>query len=194
MTALTTEDRDRLRLQRVLDMIGRPVAGLRVLDLAARVGAFSVPLDAAGAMVVAVEGRSSNIAGMPPSPVEVVEADVRALSRLGIGTFDVVLCLGVLYHLGKEDALRLLADVAAATRPYGVAIVDTHVSTQPGGHTVPDDDSPWGSIGNAVSTWLHPEQITEVLSTIGPVAQVPGKAYPDEPDSRAWFVARREAA
>lgn len=191
---MNTEQRDALRLARVRDLIGSSVAGLRVLDLAARVGAFSAPLALEGALVCAVEGRMSNIAEMPPSPAQVTHGDVRDLAALGLGAFDVVLCLGVLYHLGRDDALQLLHDVVAAAAPGGVAIVDTHISGQPGGHEVPDHDDPWGSIGNATSWWLHPDDIEAALAAIGPVARLPGPAYPDEPADRAWFVARRPAA
>src|SRR5262249_37408365 len=60
---------------------------------------------------------------------EVACADVKEFTRDRYGDFDVVLCLGLLYHLDRPVAW--LQQAAAATR--AVLIVDTHLA--------PDDDA-----------------------------------------------------
>lgn len=210
---LTTEDRDALRIARVRNEIWKrldvktndgvlPMTGLSVLDLAARTGAFSVALAQDGADVCALEGRESNLEQWPdvPEPVGAritrVHGDVRDLGSVwpASRTFDVVLCLGILYHLDRDDAVHLLGDVFARTRPGGIAIIDTHVGghwqNEPGGLA-----DPWGSIGNARSWWFEREELLGLLLAGGSgfteIQQLLTPAYPDEQDSRAWFVATR---
>jgi tRNA (mo5U34)-methyltransferase len=80
--------------------------GLRVLDIGARDGFFSFACERLGAEVVAVDHSAPELTGFPVarqiygSHVEYVQANVYDLTpeQLG-GTFDVVLFLGVLYHL-----------------------------------------------------------------------------------------------
>jgi SAM-dependent methyltransferase len=206
---------DALRVERILGLIresfGFSLAlgahdlldGVSVLDLAALTGSISRGVARAGASVVAVEGRRSNIEGWPSDNpgVELYEGDVRDLGRpmlfdqpaSGGRRFDVVLCLGVLYHLEHGDARKLLADVFMRTAPGGIAIIDTHVGgcrmREPGGM-----GDPWGSIGNTSSWWLDRDELVEVLLTdrFDQVDQLKGLAFPGEPASRAWFVAKRK--
>lgn len=240
-----TDERDALRIRRVMKLIGhaklaRP--GVRVLDLAARTGAFSVALAEAGAQVTAIEGRLANVRHWPATyegkPVEVIIRDVRELGQplptdppesAGLvsdpprAQFDVVLCLGILYHLEPDDGRRLIQDMFDRTAPGGIAIIDTHV----GGHWQPEPggpDDPWGAIGNERSWWFDSDELAALLLGQPAAAALPPleprwsdhgedararltapapavlfdqvdliarPAYPDEPPSRAWFVARK---
>lgn len=239
----TTEERDALRIKRVMDLIahaGLARPGVRVLDLAARTGAFSIALTVAGARVTAIEGRLANVRHWPATyegkPVEVIIRDVRELGQpLPIdppeyrarmvsdpprAQFDVVLCLGILYHLEPDDGRRLIQDMCDRTAPGGIAIIDTHV----GGHWQPEPggpDDPWGAIGNERSWWFDIDELARELlgldedaALLSPIVDpdmvmahppsivgrpnpfryarvdgIAGRAYPDEPASRAWLVA-----
>jgi hypothetical protein len=128
-------DLDRLRrcLQIASDVLRRPLGELRVLDLGALEGQYAVEFAAHGAEAVAIEGREANIEkarvakeALGLDRLELLQEDVRALSRDRHGAFDVVLCIGLLYHLDADDVfgfLRQLADVCD-----GVLILDTHVA------------------------------------------------------------------
>jgi 2-polyprenyl-3-methyl-5-hydroxy-6-metoxy-1,4-benzoquinol methylase len=129
---------DEFRLRRVMQIIDdlagdRLPQDLRVLDLACLEGMYSVELARRGATVVAIEGREANIAKaafakrvLRLDKLELIQDDVRNLSRESHGEFDVVLCLGILYHLDSPDVftfIERLADVCT-----GFAIIATHTS------------------------------------------------------------------
>jgi len=64
------------------------------------------------------------------SKVEPVVGDFMAMNLEQLGTFDVVLYLGVLYHM--EDPLRALRRVASVTAPDGLAVIETEAMEIPG--------------------------------------------------------------
>ena len=103
-------------VQAVADLAGKPLAELRVLDLGCHEGGYSIELGLQGCRVVGIEGRPGSVAKarfaarcLGLGQVEFVQGDVRDGALLEAqGTFDVVLCLGILYHLEALDAVGLL--------------------------------------------------------------------------------------
>jgi len=86
------------------------------------------------------------------SAVEPVVGDFMTIEPASVGQFDVVLFLGVLYHL--EDPLLALRKVAQFVKPGGVCIVETEAMEIPGsgdralceffpGQELNDDSSNW---------------------------------------------------
>jgi tRNA (mo5U34)-methyltransferase len=79
--------------------------GTRVLDVGTRDGFFAFACERRGAQVVAVDYADLELTGFGAarriynSGVEYVQANVYDLDPARLGTFDVVLFLGVLYHL-----------------------------------------------------------------------------------------------
>ncbi|MGD1936557.1 MAG: class I SAM-dependent methyltransferase [Cyanophyceae cyanobacterium] len=128
-----SEPKLRRMTQVVMDHFGGSVEGLRVLDLACLEGMYGLELARQGASVVGIEGREANLAkarfvrdvwGL--NNIEFFQDDVRNLSSEKYGTFDVVFCLGIYYHLDAPDVFKFMDQVASVcTR---LAIVDTHVS------------------------------------------------------------------
>jgi len=109
--------------------------GKRVLDIGAYDGFFSFEAERRGAdRVLALDTLAwergdksgwlcfSLAHEVLSSRVESQKLDIHTVSRAGIGSFDVVLCLGVLYHL-KEPLVALEA-VADATED--LLILETH--------------------------------------------------------------------
>lgn len=134
-TRLGRGDHHRLRrcLQLAADLTGRPLDALRVLDLGALEGQYAIEFALHGAEAVAIEGRNANIEKarlardfLGLDKVELREEDVRSLSRERHGTFDVVLCLGLLYHLDAEHVFPFLSQLAEVCR--GILIIDTHIA------------------------------------------------------------------
>ncbi len=69
----------------------------------------AVELARLGANVVGIEGREANLAkarfakeALSLENPEFHQDDVRNLSKEKYGRFDVVLCLGILYHLNRQ--------------------------------------------------------------------------------------------
>jgi 2-polyprenyl-3-methyl-5-hydroxy-6-metoxy-1,4-benzoquinol methylase len=127
---------DEIKLRRIVqiasDLSGGDVEGLRILDLACLEGMYALEFARRGATVVAIEGREANIekarfaARVLGLDVDFQLGDVRELSRERHGDFDIVLCLGILYHLDADDVAAMVKEIRAVTR--NVAIFDTSVA------------------------------------------------------------------
>src|SRR5262245_461583 len=103
--------------------------GLRVLDVGARDGFFSFEMERRGADVIAVDYAPAEktgfrvAAGLLGSKVEFRNANIYALSPKEYGTFDIVLFLGLLYHLPDPiQALQILRALCT-----GRMCVESHV-------------------------------------------------------------------
>jgi len=120
-------------IQLVADLLAKPLPQVRTLDLACLEGGFTFELAMQGAQAVGLEGRKENVDKCEAVKAQIglnncsfLQDDVRNLSKHKHGSFDVVLCLGILYHLTASDGVELLR------RMYDVCqravIIDTHVA------------------------------------------------------------------
>jgi SAM-dependent methyltransferase len=195
----TIDDRivgDEIKLRRILqsvaDVAQKPLAGLRILDLACLEGLYAVEFARHGAQVVAIEVREASIEKarfaketLALENLTFAQDDVRNLSAQRYGVFDVVLCLGILYHLDVPDIFSFLERVSEVCR--GFAIIDTHTGTSEQSHTYNGrtywgsaygehalDASPehkakqlWASIDNPRSFWFTRASLLNVLTHTG---------------------------
>ncbi|MHC4991305.1 MAG: class I SAM-dependent methyltransferase [Planctomycetota bacterium] len=158
-----------------LSRIGMPtdLQGLRVLDVGAWDGFFSFEAERRGATVVAIDtpawtmngGRGKDCFDLAHrilrSGVESRVLDVMELSPDELGTFDLVLCLGVLYHV--RDPLGALERLASVTTNQ--LILETHVDAlgfgrpamvfYPGSELNEDSSNWWGPNERALRTMLR---------------------------------------
>jgi tRNA (mo5U34)-methyltransferase len=186
-------DNTAYRLPRV--QLPASLAGLSVLDIGAWDGFFSFEAERRGASrVVAADyyswhgvgwGTGNGKAGFElarralGSRVEDVDVDVMDLSPDRVGTFDVVLFLGVLYHL--PHPLLALERVASVTR--GLLITETVVDMlglsrpaaafYPGRELNDDPTNWWGPNPAAVDGMLRSVGFGDVRM----VTQVPSRPY-----------------
>ena len=118
--------------------------GLRVLDLGSHEGGYSIALAQQGAVVTAVESRAGHIAkarfaadalGLEGN-LTVIQDDVRNVDVDRFGRFDVVLCLGILYHLQAHEAAALCRRVRAMCR---FAVIRTSVALRAASRVRVDD-------------------------------------------------------
>src|SRR5687767_4669075 len=104
---------------------------LSTVDLACHQGWFSAQLAQSGfGRVIGVDARPEHIAdaglirdALRLPQIELVEADVHALDTSGLGTHDLVLCFGLIYHL--ENPVGALRVARALTKR--MCIVETQV-------------------------------------------------------------------
>jgi 2-polyprenyl-3-methyl-5-hydroxy-6-metoxy-1,4-benzoquinol methylase len=211
---------DEVKLRRVTqvvsDLCGGRFAGLRVLDLACLEGMYALELARRGADVVAIEGREANLekarfaARALAVEVDFQQGDVRDLSRERHGEFDIVLCLGILYHLDDADVFPFVERMADVCRR--ALVVDTAVSLagkearSHAGHAYDgetlfehDPDSPpeqrlkalWSSLDNPSAFALTTPSLLRLLARNGFTSayQCWVPAEPDKTPDRVTLVA-----
>lgn len=177
-------------LQAVADAVG-DLSGASVIDLGAAEGVYSVELATRCADVVAVEARIASVEKVRRAKrslglenLEVAHQDVRELST--DRQYDVVLCLGLLYHLDGPSAVKLCHDMAKITR--GIAVVDTSIALRGnqrleadgrvyagrlvrefdrGASRKEQEELSWSAIGNPESFWLTRSSLFNLLSDAG---------------------------
>jgi len=117
--------------QRALELLDLPLdcRGMKVLDIGARDGFFSFELEKRGADVVAIDIIPADVTGFQvlsdyfQSKVKFIHENVYGITKEKYGTFDIVLCLGLLYHLRDPLlALDLIREVCK-----GQLFLETHV-------------------------------------------------------------------
>lgn len=128
------------KLQRILQIVSdisrKPLREIRVLDLACLEGQYAIEFALQGAQVLAIEGRETSIEkarfakrALNLQNLEFLQGDVCELSPETHGRFDVVLCLGILYHLDHPDVFSFIERIANTCN--GVAVFDTYVALAP---------------------------------------------------------------
>jgi 2-polyprenyl-3-methyl-5-hydroxy-6-metoxy-1,4-benzoquinol methylase len=188
---------DEVKLRRVLQIVAdlgrKPLDELRVLDLGCAEGGYAVEFARHGARVVGIEGREAAIqrAGFAKTAlgldgITLINDDVRTLDRGKHGEFDVVLCLGILFHLDVPDLftfVRHIADVCT-----GLTIIDTHISMtsdamaqykgatyygerytehEPNSTAAERLANPWASLSDLESFWLTRPSLFNLLAAVG---------------------------
>jgi len=119
--------------------LAEPVRPSRALDLACNEGWWSHRLVEWGAAeVIAIEARSETLrraralrdhAGIAAGRLDLRIGDATVADPRELGTFDVVLCLGLLYHL--EDPIGMLRRARALTCVGGLLVLETQVARSP---------------------------------------------------------------
>jgi tRNA (mo5U34)-methyltransferase len=146
------EDSNRMKLP-ILDALGLPpdLRGKRALDIGCSDGYFSFELERRGAEVVAIDFVPETYTGFATarkilgSGVDYRMDNVYNLTLEGYGRFDVVLFLGVLYHLRKPlaalDAIRSVMPEGAQLF-VGTMLIDEYFLLPDGSTTTLDAVNP----------------------------------------------------
>lgn len=120
-------------VQSSFDITDSDPESLRVLDLGCLEGGVSIEFARHGCHVVGIEGRSDNtrkgelirdLLGL--ENLKFVTDDVLNMTEERYGRFDVILCLGILYHVDAKDLLPFVAKMYEMCNR--VVIVDTHIA------------------------------------------------------------------
>lgn len=112
---------------------GPDLEGHKAVDLACHQGWFGTKLAQRGAdSVLAVDARAEHIAdatmisdALGLKNMQCLQSDVHALEPSSLGTFDVVLMFGLIYHL--ENPIGALRIAQALTAKGGVCLVETQI-------------------------------------------------------------------
>jgi len=125
------------KLNRILKLIENVGGGsfdqLMIFDLACGEGSYGIAAAERGAKVFAIDVRSERMSvgclrakelGIPG--ISFYQDDIREIDEEKYGRADIVLLLGILYHLEAPDLLSVLRNVRGFCRR--AIIVDTHIS------------------------------------------------------------------
>ena len=172
--------RSELEMRQHLDCFGLPARldGKRVLDIGAWDGWFSFEMERRGAAVTAVDcwdnpnfHRAKAKFG---SAVRYVQCEVYDIHPATLGTFDIVLFFGVLYHL--KHPLLALEKVCAVTKDF--ALIETFVTDEhSGGNPLAPPRLEFyetGELSGQVDNWTGPN-----LSCLLAFCRVAGFILPD---------------
>ena len=99
---------------------------IKILDVGAATGRYSVPLAEEGYDVTAVELVKHNLARLKAkgSSVKAYQGNAMKLKRFEDNSFDLVLVFGPMYHLHeKEEKQKALSEAKRVVRPGGIILV-----------------------------------------------------------------------
>ena len=184
------------RLRRIVQLcadLAGPLDALRIADLAAGEGNLAIEFAARGAQGVAVEGREANLEKirfvkdvLSLDSLEVVEDDVRYFTTDRYGAFDVVIAVGIVYHLDVPEVFDFLANIRQATTRF--AVIDGEVAgetrasdsvshagvkyhglrwREPAGGDPLSREVLWASMGNAYSFMFTRDSFMNALRAAG---------------------------
>jgi SAM-dependent methyltransferase len=180
-------------LQTAADIVFEPLDRVRVVDLGCLEGQYGIEFALHGSKVVGIEGREVNLAKaqfakdvLSLHNLELVHDDVRNFNRARYGEFEVVLCLGILYHLDTPDMMDFVHNIFESCNR--VTIIDTHFSLKgresyvwkenayygeyteehkSGATEKQQLDALWHSIGNSRSFLLTRASLCNLLRHVG---------------------------
>jgi hypothetical protein len=170
------------------------LSGKSVLELGAGIGDHSSFYLDRGCTVTAIEPRAENVAIMrsrmreapsawDPDRLRVIQAQADAPGVLDdLGTFDVVHCYGLLYHLSHPE--RLLRDAAAHCRSLMVVETKIRLASHP---TTIDEDP--DNVTNGIDGRVRLLERGELLRALGqllPYVYEPAQAVPHEQFPADW--------
>lgn len=131
---------DTVKLRRVVqalsDLAGGEFGSMRVLDLGVLEGLYTIELGLQNVKeAVGVEAREANIRkaefskkALGMENIKFRKDDVRAVTEEKYGRFDVILCLGILYHLDTPAVFELLERLSGMCNRY--LVIDSHIALE----------------------------------------------------------------
>ena len=140
------------RLKRIVqivnDLVNKPLSKCRILDLGSLDGMFSIEFAQQGAETVGIEIREENIKKavfckevLKLNNLSFIQGDARSISVESNGTFDAIICSGLLYHLSASEAIGLIAKMFSMSR---LVIIDTHIALDANEKFVSGPNEYWG--------------------------------------------------
>lgn len=100
--------------------------GMKVIDIGAGTGRYSMALTELGCKVVAVELVKQNLRTLQKNApdIEAYQGNALNLKKFDDNTFDITLLLGPMYHLFTfEDKIKALNEAKRITKPNGIIFV-----------------------------------------------------------------------
>lgn len=180
-------------MQLICDFSKKPLDQLQILDLACGEGVYAIEAALRCAEVRALDARTERMSeGVKAAKrlglnnLSFEQIDIRNVNLSSHGSVDVVLFLGILYHLDQRDIFPVLKNIYEMCRQF--VVIDTHIAlhglvkielngkTYQGKHFVEHaNDDPevvrrgrlQASLDNPLSFWLTKESLFRLLKDVG---------------------------
>lgn len=206
-------------IQIIRDLAKKPFEELWILDLACGEGVYAIEAALRGAEVRALDARTERMSeGMEAADrlglkkLYFEQADVRKIKIEAYSNFDVILFLGILYHLDCNDIFSVLKNIYEMCKQ--LVIIDTHIALQSVNEVKYDgriyegkqyrehgDDDPeelrrsklLASIDNTLSFWFTKESLFRLLNDVGftSVCECSVPLEPNKPADRITIIAMK---
>ncbi len=183
----------------VVQLFGGTLAGKRVLDLASNAGFWSLSAVEAGCdYVLGIEGRQMHVdqanfvfevKEIEKDRYDFVVGDIFETDFKQFGTFDVVLCLGLMYHVSKH--VELLEKISEVNDD--LLVIDTTLSTAPGSalelvRQYPD--SPMSAVDHMLAMRPTKQAVRDMVEMFGYSVATLQPDFRDESGEPKWVGAK----
>jgi SAM-dependent methyltransferase len=196
------EQRRRYLFEPLVDMCGGSLEGKRVLDLGCNAGYWSLHAIASGAdFVLGIDAREMHIE-QASLVFEVKDVDPTRYSfELGNvfehdlasrAPFDVVLCLGLLYHVNRQ--MELLERISSVNSD--ILVIDTDLWPAPSSYLrlkFEDPDRPLHAVDNALVMVPTKKAVTDMTRSLGYSVAALRPDFDDWTGVRRYRQGRRKA-
>lgn len=209
----------RRMMQLISDFSKKPFDQLQILDLACGEGVYAIEAALRNAGVRALDARTERMSEGAEAAkrlglhnLHFEQADIRNVNIGSHGSVDVVLFLGILYHLDQRDIYPVLKNLYEMCRQF--VVIDTHIAlhgrikielngqTYQGKHFVEHakDDTEavrqgrlQASLDNPLSFWLTKESLFRLLKEVGftSVCECNVPLDPFKPSDRITIIAAK---
>lgn len=206
-------------MQLIRDFSKKPFDQLRILDLACGEGVYAIEAALRGAEVIALDARTERMNDGAKIAEQLGlknlifdKADIRNVTVGSHGIVDVVLFLGILYHLHQNDIFPVLKNLCGMCEQF--VVIDTQIALQEKVHIEneghqysgtqyrehADDDSDevrkgrlLSSLDNPLSFWFTKESLFRLLNNTGftSVCECTVPLEPYKPANRITLIASR---
>jgi len=162
-------------LDPVVKLCGGSLRGKRVLDLGCNSGFWSLCAIEEGAdFVLGIDARPMfieqanfvfEVKGIDKSKYKFISANIFDVDLFEFGPFDIVLCLGLLYHVNKPVAL--LEKIAKVNND--ILAIDTRVSNTWGSHfeIILDYEGPDSYVGSRIVMQPTKQAVFDIVKQFG---------------------------
>lgn len=186
----------------LLDLCGGTLAGKRVLDLGCNAGFWSLKAVEHGCdFVLGIDGRSMHIdqanfvfeaRGIDEARYRFQRGNVFDLDVEHVGHFDIVLCLGLLYHVSRH--VELLQTISAVNDD--ILVIDSDVSIAPGSYLrvrQEDPSKPLHATDRSLVMSPTKRAIVDLVTTFGYEVAILKPCFDEYAGARRYRQGRRKA-
>lgn len=196
------DQRKRYFFDPLVELSGGSLAGKRVLDLGCNAGYWSLEAIERGAdFVLGVDGRQMHVdqanfvfevKGVDKDRYEFRLQNLFDLDVEELGTFDIVLCLGLMYHVSKHmELMELMASIND-----DILVIDTLLSVAPGSYLrirSEDVENPLHAVDRELVMSPTKQAVVDMAAAFGYETVVLKPRFTDYTGARKYRQARRRA-